>query len=78
MGQYEILEFLEKCSEPMSVKEIAEGIDDTYHKVCKRIKTLLKHKEVKCIELSQQQGLKRYEKKGVIIELKRRMRLYYI
>ena len=62
----------------MSAKEIAEGIDDAYHKVCKRINTLLKHKEVKCIELSQKQALKRYEKKGVVIELKRRMRLYYI
>ena len=78
MGQYEILEFLEKCSEPMSAKEIAEAIEDDYYKVCKRIRRLLKFKEIRCIELSQQQALRRYEKKGVVIELKRRMRLYFI
>ncbi len=78
MGQHEIIEFLETCKEPMSAKEIAEGIEDVLQKVSKRISQLLKFKEIKCIELSQQQALKRYEKRGVKIKLKRRMRLYYI
>ena len=81
MAQDEIIKLLEKegkikvmvLNKPLSKKEIAlkTGMSDTIvsHALCK----LLKHNEIKCFDLD------RYDaEKYLKVQVKRRIRLYYL
>ena len=71
MGQAEIFEYLEKQQEPTSRGEIALALKESPSKVSTRIAKLLKHEEIKCIEIDRKEAHKRY---GTC----RRMFIYYL
>lgn len=70
MSQERILNVLEKQKEPLSRTEIAVLIKDDIFKTSKSIRKLLRHNEIKCIEINRVEAFKRFK-------CKRRMRLYY-
>lgn len=74
MGQKEVIEVLEKSKVPMSMNQIAKELNDLPTNVCKKIRLLLKHKEIKCIELDRHQAKKLLNWKVPI----RRTRFYYL
>lgn len=80
MGQQEVMDVLQEATEPLGRLEIAEAMDGEVDpaRVSKCLQRLLRHNEIKCIEISQAQAMKReiYLKNG--LKAKRRMRLYYI
>lgn len=71
MGQGEIIELLEKENKPLSRTEIAVKLDTSPIKVSIRIAKLLKHNEIKCIEIPRDLALKMYK-------CRKRMRVYYV
>lgn len=50
MGQGEVIDFLKECEEPVTRRQIAEGIDSDPIKVSHILTNLLKFKEVDFIE----------------------------
>lgn len=58
MGQGDILEVLEKSDTPMSRAQIAEALDISNIMVSRTLQVLLKHEEIKCIELDRFQAAK--------------------
>ncbi len=74
MGQADILKVLEKTDKPMSNTQIAKEVRDKPENTSKVLRTLLKHKEVKCIELDRYQAAKLLKWKVPI----RRTRFYYV
>ncbi len=74
MGQLEVIRVLEKSKVPMSMNQIAKELNDLTINVCKKIRLLLKHKEIKCIELDRHQAAKLLNWKVPI----RRTRFYYL
>ncbi len=74
MGQADILKVLEKTDKPMSNTQIAKEVKDKPENTSKVLRTLLKHKEVKCIELDRYQAAKLLKWKVPI----RRTRFYYV
>ena len=71
MGQEEIIVCLTKEKKPLARKEIAKqtGINPIH--VSHLLNKLLKHKEIKCMEIDRHQAKKFYN-------VKRRMLLYYV
>ncbi|KKM88597.1 hypothetical protein LCGC14_1257130 [marine sediment metagenome] len=74
MGQGEIINVLEKSKVPMSNIQIAKEVNDNPINTSKVIRTLLKHKEINCIELDRYQARKLLNWKFPI----RRTRFYYV
>ena len=74
MGQADILKVLEKTDKPMSNTQIAKEVKDKPENTSKVLRTLLKHREVKCIELDRYQAAKLLKWKVPI----RRTRFYYV
>ena len=74
MGQLEVIKVLEKSKVPMSMNQIAKELNDITINVCKKIALLLKHKEIKCIEVDRHQTAKLLNWKVPI----RRTRFYYL
>ena len=73
MGQGEVLEFLEKQKEPVSLSQIYEAFSDINPRAVRNhVASLLKFSEIKCIEIDRHECKKRYKK------LSRRMLLYYV
>lgn len=68
------MNLLEKSEFPMSRDQIAKELDDEPIKISKRIRILLKHKEIKCVELDRYQSAKLLKWDIPI----RRTRFYYI
>ena len=68
------MNLLEKSEIPMSNTQIAEELDDNPINTSKKIRILLEHKEIKCIELDRYQAAKLLNWKIPI----RRTRFYYI
>tara|TARA_R100001530_G_scaffold112862_1_gene79824 strand:+ start:2064 stop:2303 length:240 start_codon:yes stop_codon:yes gene_type:complete len=73
MGQGEIIKFLEGCNEPVTRKQIAEGMDENPIKISHLIASLLKWSEIEFIEYS---GKEVKEKAGY--SSGRRTRFYYL
>ena len=73
MGQGEVIDFLKECEEPVTRKQIAEGIDSDPIKVSHILTNLLKFKEVDFIEHARE---KASELVGYI--LLRRTRFFFI
>ncbi len=73
MGQSEVLEVIEGSEKPLSRSQIAEALDCDPISISHLIKVLLKHYEIKCIELDRKKAAKMLGRKP-----KRRMRFYYI
>ena len=71
MGQEDIIICLKKLKKPLSRSDIAKqtGINPIH--VSHLLNKLLKHKEIKCMEIDRHQATKFYN-------VKRRMLLYYI
>ena len=65
---------LEKAKVPMSRNQIAEEIKDKPVNISKVLKILLKHREIKCIEVDRYQAAKLLNWKIPI----RRTRFYYV
>lgn len=59
IGQSEIIEFLETCDQPVTRKQIAEGIDCDPIKVSHLLRNLLKFNEVNFVEHSREEASKR-------------------
>lgn len=72
MGQSEIIEVLNNSEKPLSGKELAKLVGQSFQGAVSIIlKKLLDQKEIKCIELDRLQAMKLYGSK-------RKLRLYYI
>lgn len=71
MGQAEIIDLLETSQMPLAARQIAEALGDRINEILTYLKKLLKHKEVKCIEINRHQALKHFGSK-------RKLRLFYI
>lgn len=73
MGQSEVLEFLNKQERPFSLGEIANALGECSNKISHILRKLLKHNEIKCIEIDRNKVSK------IITDYKifRRIRLYY-
>lgn len=71
MSQSNIIELLEKESEPLSMGEIADMLKANYSKVVKDINKMIKYKEIKYLEIDRLEAMKKYH-------CRRRMRLYFI
>jgi len=56
MGQGEIIDFLKECQEPVTRRQIAEGIDCDPIKVSHILPKLLKSKEVDFIEHAREEA----------------------
>ena len=69
--QQRIIDFLKKQKKPVGRIDIAKKLKESPTKVSDHIRRLLKHDEIKCIEISRAHALEHYN-------CKRRMRLYYI
>lgn len=70
--QEEILDLLEKQEKPLSRTEIARMLnEENLGKISSHIQRLLKHKEIKSIEINRKTAMKFYN-------TQHRMRLYYI
>jgi DNA-binding IclR family transcriptional regulator len=74
MGQFEIIEALEKAKKPLSRSEIAELINANACHVSHHLRTLVIHQEVKIIEIDRIQAKAFFKGKAP----SRRMRLYYV
>ena len=68
--QEKIIKLLEKKKEPLSRTEIANILKRTPISVSKTLRVLLKHDEIKCIEIDRIVAYEKYKPK-------KRMRLYY-
>ena len=73
IGQGEIIEFLKKCEEPVTRKQIAEGIGYDPIQVSHLLKNLIKFNEVDFIEYSRDEAS---EMVGYI--LLRRTRFFFL
>lgn len=73
MGQGEVIDFLKECDEPVTRRQIAEGIDCDPIKVSHILPKLLKSKEVDFIEYARE---KASELVGYI--LLRRTRFFFL
>ena len=73
MGQEAVMKVLDKSKVPLSNAQIAEQVNDKPINTSKVIATLLKHKEIKCMELDRYQTAKLLNWKVPI----RRTRFYY-
>lgn len=73
MGQTEILNLLKKTKKPMSAKEIAEALNYTSQKVCTRLNSLIKYREVFIKEITREEAMEKYN-----YFIPRRINLYYI
>lgn len=73
MGQGEVIDFLKECDEPVTRRQIAEGIDCDPIKVSHILPKLLKTKEVDFIEYARE---KASELVGYI--LLRRTRFFFL
>ena len=71
MSQEEVYNTLKESGEPLSAKEIAGLIKRDMRIVFTAINVLVKYKEIKVVEISRQEAMKRFS-------CKRRMRLYYV
>lgn len=71
LGQFEVITILQKAKKPLSRIEIAEQLKEDAIKISHIIQRMLKHNEVKCIEINRKQAQKHYN-------CKRRMRIYYV
>ena len=74
LGQIDVINVLEKADKPMSRTQIAKELDDSPITISNVIKVLLKHEEIKCIELDRYQSAKLLNWKNPI----RRTRFYYV
>lgn len=74
MGQEEVLNLLEKEQKPLSRSQIAEFLEIDVCVASKTIKHLLKHNEIKCIEIDRIKAKELFKDKTIC----RRMRLYYV
>ena len=74
IGQEEICDILKKVNKPLSRTQIAELLNDNPNKISKLICVLIKHNDIKCIEIS------RIEAKEILGDKApfRRMKMYYI
>lgn len=73
MGQEDIIVYLEN-KQPLSCREIAEGINEDVTKVSHLINKLIKYDEVKYIEITRIEARERFK----INPPKRRCRLYFV
>lgn len=71
MGQGDILELLEKKRIPLAVSEIAKELETNKVVIWQCIAKLIKHKEIKIIELDRKLARKFYNSA-------RRMQLFYV
>lgn len=69
--QERIIKVLERAKEPLSRTEIADELDTRPETVSDRLRKLLKHKEICCIEINKTQALERYNQK-------KPMKLFYL
>ena len=69
-----MIKVLEKSEVPMSNGQIAKELNDMPINVSKKIRLLLKHKEIKCIEVDRYNAAKLLDWKFPI----RRTRFYYV
>lgn len=74
IGQGEVFKVLEKSEVPMSRDQIAKKIDELPVNVSKIINLLLKHKDIKCVEMDRYQSAKLLNWINPI----RRTRFYYV
>ncbi len=74
MGQGEVFKVLEKSEVPMSRDQIAKVIDELPVNVSKIINLLLKHNDIKCVEMDRYQSAKLLNWANPI----RRTRFYYV
>lgn len=70
IGQSEILMILENSNVPLSSKEIADLLKENHVKICCLLKKLIKHNEVKTIDLNKILAMKFFKSK-------RRLQLFY-
>ncbi len=73
MGQIEVLNILEKAS-PLSMNQISSILGERNDKICKILKKLIDNKEIEFNEITQEQAAKLFPN----LDIKRRMRLYYV
>ncbi len=73
MSQSEVIEFLKTCDEPVTRKQIADGLNSDPIKVSHALRCLLKWNEVDFIEHPQEQAS---ELVGYV--LRRRTRFFFI
>lgn len=69
-----MINVLEKSKVPMSRNQIAKEVDDEPVNISKVLRTLLKHNEIKCIEVDRYNAAKLLDWKTPI----RRTRFYYV
>ena len=55
MGQDEVLKFLEKCANPVSRKQIAEGLKEDAVKISHILADLIRWAEIEFIELTSEE-----------------------
>lgn len=73
MGQKEVMDVLKESKTPLSRSQIAELLDSQPIKVSITLRTLLKYKDIECVELDRFQAAKVLGWKVPI----RRVRFYY-
>ena len=71
MGQAEVIDCLEQAKKPLARSEIALRIKVNPQHISHILNKLLKHEEIKCMEIDRHQAKKFYN-------VCRRMMLYYI
>ena len=71
MSQSEIIDLLEKESEPLSVGEISKLLNDNQKKISKCLASMLKYNEVCFVEIDRLEAMK-------IHNCKHRMRLWFV
>lgn len=71
IGQCEIMNYLLKQEKPVGRQEISKGTGIDAQKVSKTLKIMIKHKDIKFIEVD-------YRKAQEVYGVHRRMRIYYV
>ena len=74
MGQEEVYNCLKSHKKPLSRTEIAEILNENANKISTLINVLLKHSEIKYIEIDRVEAKKIFGDKAPF----RRMKLYYV
>lgn len=73
MSQYEVYEIIRKAKKPICKYQIQQKCELSDIVLNTSLKKLLKHKEIKCIELDRYQAAKQTGR-----DVRRRMRFFYI
>ena len=74
ISQEEVLRVLEKKKEPLSCSEICEVLEAEIVVINRALARLLKHNEIKAMEISRFEAKMRWGEKAPL----RRVRLYYV